>query len=77
MFDVLAPAATETVSLNSAEFALTPNLGVMILSHDNRSKKESQLLDFKQQVATQGAAAANPGSPRPLDPYRLRRAPSS
>jgi hypothetical protein len=49
MFDVLAPAATttETVSLDATEFAQTPNLGVMILSHDNRSKNEAQLLAFK------------------------------
>jgi hypothetical protein len=49
MFDVLAPAATttETVTLDKTEFALTPNLGVMIISHDNRSKSEAQLLRLK------------------------------
>ena len=49
MFDVLAPngSATETVLLNAAEFAITPALGVMVLSHDNRSNNEAQLIGFK------------------------------
>jgi minor extracellular serine protease Vpr len=46
MFDVVAPgsAATETVSINSTESALTPALGLMIVSHDNRAVDEVQLI---------------------------------
>ncbi|HEY9483884.1 MAG TPA: S8 family serine peptidase [Micromonosporaceae bacterium] len=44
MFDVVAPNAstTETVSVNKAEWATTPALGLMIVSHDNRSADEAQ-----------------------------------
>jgi minor extracellular serine protease Vpr len=46
MFDVVAPgaSATETVSIDSTEFALTPPLGLMIVSRDNRSSDEAQLI---------------------------------
>jgi len=44
--DVVAPnrAATETVTLNKAEFARTPAKGWMVLSHDNNSRDEAQLI---------------------------------
>jgi minor extracellular serine protease Vpr len=44
MFDVVAPNAskTETVSVNKAEWATTPALGLMIVSHDNASTNEAQ-----------------------------------
>jgi len=44
MFDVVAPNAstTEAVSVNKAEWATTPALGLMIVSHDNRSADEAQ-----------------------------------
>jgi hypothetical protein len=43
MFDVVAPGATatETVTINAAEFAQTPPLGLMIVSHDNRNDEEA------------------------------------
>ena len=47
MFDVVAPgaSATETVSINAAEWAQTPALGLMIVSHGNKSgKDEAQLI---------------------------------
>jgi minor extracellular serine protease Vpr len=49
MFDVLNPgeSATETVTVNSAEFVLTPPLGLMIVSHDNRSSDEAQLIALR------------------------------
>jgi hypothetical protein len=48
MFDTVAPqhTATETVTLNTAEFAQTPNLGVMVISHDNSAATEAQLIGF-------------------------------
>jgi minor extracellular serine protease Vpr len=49
MFDVVAPnaTATETVEVDAAEFALTPALGLMILSHDNKSNDEAQLVSVR------------------------------
>ncbi|MEU8261745.1 S8 family serine peptidase [Micromonospora sp. NPDC048999] len=49
MFDEVAPgaSATETVSVNTAEFAKTPPLGLMIVSHDNPSADEAQLVKLK------------------------------
>jgi minor extracellular serine protease Vpr len=49
MFDTVAPnhTATETVALNPAEFAQTPNLGAMVISHDNANSAEAQLIGFK------------------------------
>ena len=46
MFDVVAPngTAAETVTLNAAEFAKTPALGLMVVSHDNPSADEAQLI---------------------------------
>ena len=50
MFDVVAPnaSATETVTINAAEFAQTPPLGLMIVSHDNRSADEAQLIPVRR-----------------------------
>ena len=38
---IVAPneSATETVTVNAAEFAQTPPLGLMIVSHDNRNQR--------------------------------------
>jgi hypothetical protein len=49
MFDVVAPNAskTETVSVDKAEWATTPALGVMIVSHDNPSADEAQTIKVK------------------------------
>jgi subtilisin family serine protease len=49
MFDVVAPgaSATENVTLNAAEFAQTPPLGLMIVSHENPSTDEAQLISVK------------------------------
>jgi subtilisin family serine protease len=46
MFDVVAPnaSATETVTINATEFAQTPPRGLMIVSHDNPSADEAQLI---------------------------------
>jgi hypothetical protein len=47
MFDVLAPGASanENVSINAAEWAQTPALGLMVISHGNKSgKDEAQLI---------------------------------
>jgi hypothetical protein len=48
MFDVVPGGGTvnETVSVNSAEFPITPPLGFMILSHDNKSDQEAQTVHF-------------------------------
>jgi hypothetical protein len=48
MFDVVpvGGTATENVTLDSAEFANTPNLGLMVISHDNRADKEATLLGY-------------------------------
>ena len=44
MFDVVDPngSATETVTINKTEFALTPALGLLIVSHDNTNATEAQ-----------------------------------
>ncbi|MEU4235929.1 S8 family serine peptidase [Actinoplanes sp. NPDC026619] len=44
--DEVAPnkAATETVKLDRAEFAKTPAKGFMVVSHDNASRDEAQLI---------------------------------
>jgi hypothetical protein len=49
MFDVVAPgaSATETVSVDAAEFAQTPPLGLMIVSHDNPATDEAQLIRLR------------------------------
>jgi len=46
MFDNVAPggSATETVSINAAERAHTPFLGILIASHDNDAGSETQLI---------------------------------
>jgi hypothetical protein len=46
MFDVVAPNAskTEQVSVDKAEWATTPALGFMIVSHENRSAAEAQTI---------------------------------
>ena len=38
---------TETVQVNKAELAQTPALGWMVVSHDNRSRDEAQLIEYK------------------------------
>ena len=50
MFDVVAPGSstTETVRIDAAEWALTPALGLMILSHDNRSADETDLVRVRR-----------------------------
>ena len=44
--DQVAPneAVTETVTLDKAEFAKTPAKGFLVVSHDNRSRDEAQLI---------------------------------
>ncbi len=46
MWDTVAPggSATETVTIDSAEWAQTPALGLMILSTDNRSSRETETI---------------------------------
>jgi minor extracellular serine protease Vpr len=46
MFDVVDPglSTTDTVTEDSTEFALTPALGFMIVSHDNPATEEAQLI---------------------------------
>ncbi len=50
-FATVAPAGTDSsnvIAIDSAEWALTPALGVMVVSTDNKSgKDEAQLLDVK------------------------------
>jgi subtilisin family serine protease len=48
MFDVVSPGQTVTqpVAVNRAEFARTPALGFLVLSHDNSAATEAQLLGF-------------------------------
>ena len=50
MFDTVAPggSASESVSVNSAEQALSPALGWMVVSHENKSGSgEAQLIGLK------------------------------
>jgi hypothetical protein len=49
MFDVVNPngSATETVTINKTEFAQTPALGLMIVSHDNATGHEAQTIKVK------------------------------
>jgi subtilisin family serine protease len=49
MFDVVNPneSATETVTVNAAEFARTPARGLMIVSHGNASRDEAQLIPVR------------------------------
>jgi subtilisin family serine protease len=49
MFDVVPPGgtATETVTINQAEWAESPPLGVMIITHDNKAKDEAQTIEVK------------------------------
>jgi len=47
MFDTVAPntSATENVTIDPVEWALTPSLGLMIVTHDNPSgQDEAQLI---------------------------------
>jgi subtilisin family serine protease len=46
IYDEVAPneAVTETVTLDPAEFAKSPALGFFVMSHDNRSHREAQLI---------------------------------
>jgi subtilisin family serine protease len=46
MFDTVAPntSATETLTVNPAEQAVTPALGWMVVSHENKSREEAQLI---------------------------------
>jgi subtilisin family serine protease len=46
MYDTLAPGSStsETVTIDAGEWKLTPPLGLMIVSHDNPSKDEAQLI---------------------------------
>jgi hypothetical protein len=48
MFDTVQPGQTvdQPVTLDPTEFGLTPSLGFMVLSHDNRNSGEAQLLGF-------------------------------
>ncbi|MDT4922259.1 MAG: minor extracellular serine protease Vpr, partial [Pseudonocardiales bacterium] len=48
MFNTVAPnhTASQPVTLDAAEFALTPNRGVMVISHDNMASTEAQLIPF-------------------------------
>jgi len=49
MFDTVAPntSATETVAIDPVEWALTPSLGLMIVTHDNPSgQDEAQLIQI-------------------------------
>jgi hypothetical protein len=47
-FATVAPyhSASVPMTLDPAEFALTPNRGVMVLSHDNMASTEAQLIPF-------------------------------
>jgi hypothetical protein len=49
MFDVVSPngSANETVTLNKAEWAQSPALGLIVISHDNASDSEAQLIKVK------------------------------
>ncbi|GAA2656806.1 peptidase S8 [Paractinoplanes durhamensis] len=49
MVDEIAPngSATETVTVNRAEFARTPALGFLVVSRDNPSRDEAQLIGVK------------------------------
>ncbi len=49
MFDVVAPnaSATESVSIDKTEFAQTPAKGFMVISHDNPSADEAQLISVR------------------------------
>jgi minor extracellular serine protease Vpr len=50
MVDVVRPnaSATETVTINAAEFAKTPPLGLMVISHDNHSSDEAELIPVRR-----------------------------
>ena len=50
MFDPVSPGQTvnQAVTLDQAEFALTPNLGFMVLTHDNQNNSEARLIGFKK-----------------------------
>ncbi|WP_027346115.1 S8 family peptidase [Hamadaea tsunoensis] len=49
MTDVVAPGATarETVTISSSEWAATPALGVLVISHDNAAADEAQIISVK------------------------------
>jgi minor extracellular serine protease Vpr len=49
MFDVVAPgaSASQPVTVDKTEWAQTPALGLMVVSHDNPSKDEAQLIPVK------------------------------
>jgi minor extracellular serine protease Vpr len=48
MYDTVAPGQTvsQPVTLNAAEFAQTPARGFMVLSHDNQTGQEAQLISL-------------------------------
>jgi minor extracellular serine protease Vpr len=52
-FDTVNPGAhvNETVTVNSTEWAQTPAKGLMIITHDNKSNSETQLIDVKVKPA--------------------------
>jgi hypothetical protein len=45
-FNVVAPGAraTQNIQLNRTEFARTPALGLLVISHDNRGNDEAQTI---------------------------------
>jgi len=49
MFDTIPPngSATETLTVNPAEQAVTPSLGWMVVSHENEYRDEAQLIPLK------------------------------
>ncbi|HVM55981.1 MAG TPA: hypothetical protein VMT74_00870, partial [Gaiellaceae bacterium] len=46
MYDVVAPntSATEPLTVNPASQTATPALGWMVVSHENKSREEAQLI---------------------------------
>ena len=50
MFHELAPGAEvqETVTIDAAEWANTPALGLMVVSHDNKASDEAQLIAVRR-----------------------------
>ena len=49
MFDVVSPdgSATETVTINGAEWPNSPPLGLMVVTHDNKGSDEAQTIDVQ------------------------------
>jgi minor extracellular serine protease Vpr len=50
MFDTMQPnqTVTQATSLDATEFAQTPSLGFLVMSHDNANDSEAQLIQFKK-----------------------------